>query len=57
MKKQTDQNAYKTDLILEEMEARQLFSGGIEGLVDTSLLTNNAIAYQTAEAENDNNSN
>ncbi|MCP4982854.1 MAG: DUF4347 domain-containing protein, partial [Gammaproteobacteria bacterium] len=39
MKKPLKQQSYKTDLILEELEARQLFSGGIEGLVDTSLIS------------------
>ena len=33
MKKKSIQNRYKSKLILEELEARQLFSGGAEGVI------------------------
>ncbi|MCP4433756.1 MAG: hypothetical protein GY806_22520, partial [Gammaproteobacteria bacterium] len=42
--------SYKSDLIVEELEVRQLFSGGIEGLIDTSLLTTSYL-----EEDKDNN--
>ena len=38
-------------LILEELEPRQLFSGGIEGLIDTSLTSSAIATYLDADSE------
>ena len=40
MKKQARQNTQQSRLILEELEERRLFSGGIEGLIDTDVEAN-----------------
>ena len=37
MSKSSKQVQQQSKLILEELEERRLFSGGIEGLIDTSL--------------------
>ncbi len=51
MKKNSRPQAPTSKLILEELEARQLFSGGIEGLVDTQLAAQATVTYLDAETE------
>ncbi|MCP4486732.1 MAG: DUF4347 domain-containing protein, partial [Gammaproteobacteria bacterium] len=51
MKSNVGKKTYQSKLILEELESRQLFSGGIEGLIDTDLLSTNTVTYLQVDAE------
>jgi len=54
VKNRLKNKATPSRLILEELEVRQLFSGGIEGLIDTGLASSSAVAtYLDAESYND----
>lgn len=53
MKKQLKQQPQKSRLFLEELEACQLFSGGIEGLIDSTLAVSTTVTYLDAETYNE----
>ena len=52
IKKQSNQSIQNTKLLLEEMEARQLFSGGIEGIIATEIAPATATYLDIDSAQN-----
>ncbi|MCP3687022.1 MAG: DUF4347 domain-containing protein, partial [Gammaproteobacteria bacterium] len=51
MRKQAGKDRYKSQIIFEELEPRVLFSGGIEGLIGSSLLPTEDAIYLHLDAE------